>query len=1021
MRNLQGQSVRGAAFWVVSLLAFHPALLAAETKPTWQWPEPFRRDANLYAVSFLNPRVGWAVGDRGTILHTRDGGETWDLQPAPTVGRLESICFVGGEDGWIVGAKTIPFTHRSRGIVLRTSDAGETWNEDQSLLPGLRGVHFFNEQQGVTYGDPSAMYPSGVFCTQDGGAHWKPLTGQSKGWVHGSFQSASQGALLDRRGNLFEISNTNITAGPRVSDGPQLAFRLLELPNGRRIACGNQGLVSIGDGTPSVWQPISKPPENLPLTEFDWHAVDVVGNRIWIAGAPGTRILHSADSGSTWQVFDTGQTLPIHSIDFVDETHGWAVGGLGTILATSDGGRTWKPQHGNGKRLATLAVFGRPSEICWELVAQLAASDQYHVGVEVLAMEPTMLDRPHTTPAATRIHEATTQLGGVGAHLIQGLQVDDHQLLPTADQIRATWNADGPDTVRHLTEYLTRQLRIWKPEVVITPGPVNPRDGMTDLVRQITLQATEIANDAQQFPQQAQAGLTPWRVSRVTTFATAQGHGYAITGGRMVVPFGRTVTQLADRARCLVLQQPTAGLPDVYIRTSGTDEGYGILPTTTKSMQEIRRPRTDLPYDLEKQTKSIQRRRSLEVLLKTTKPAEPAIWQQAMHLAGELNEDHRGELFFACASHSLSYGQSTAGFQHLHEVAWQLPNHEWSEAARIHLFWYLASQEASMHWPLPTNLKSKASQEGGRIIEHQGRVVPAAFFDSNASPPEPPQDSDPISPNPDLHERDSLLQKTIRRIQTQQPDLYFEPLFRYPLAAYQRRTNQLDDALQFWKSQLSGRTPAAFRSWAASEVAINQTEGIPAKPVWSCPRVQKRPRLDGQLEDDIWREAGTISLRTTKQAKRDTATSMFIAYDAEYLYLAARCPKFSELSYLEAESGRQRDQDPDVDHIQICLDVDRDGVTSWRLTIDFRGWATDRLNNDLTWNPTWFIAQHHDASTWQVEAAIPLTQLTTDLPKPGVHWCVGVQRIAPTVDWQTWLQPAPIEAHPEEFGLLEFQ
>ena len=57
--------------------------------------------------------------------------------------------------------------------------------------------------------------------------------------------------------------------------------------------------------------------------------------------SPGTLVFHSADGGRSWESFSTRQNLPIHSLTFIDERNGWAVGALGTILATVDGGRTW--------------------------------------------------------------------------------------------------------------------------------------------------------------------------------------------------------------------------------------------------------------------------------------------------------------------------------------------------------------------------------------------------------------------------------------------------------------------------------------------------------------------------------------------------------------------------------------------------------------------------------------------------------------------------------------------------------
>src|SRR5437868_1957139 len=43
-------------------------------------PAEWLQDAELTAVTFVDADHGWAVGDRGVIWHTSDGGRTWKLQ-----------------------------------------------------------------------------------------------------------------------------------------------------------------------------------------------------------------------------------------------------------------------------------------------------------------------------------------------------------------------------------------------------------------------------------------------------------------------------------------------------------------------------------------------------------------------------------------------------------------------------------------------------------------------------------------------------------------------------------------------------------------------------------------------------------------------------------------------------------------------------------------------------------------------------------------------------------------------------
>ena len=64
----------------------------------------------------------------------------------------------------------------------------------------------------------------------------------------------------------------------------------------------------------------------------------------WACGRYGT-ILHTSDGGATWRPQSSGTTFTLSGICFVDTKNGWAVGNKGTILHTSDGGETWEKQE----------------------------------------------------------------------------------------------------------------------------------------------------------------------------------------------------------------------------------------------------------------------------------------------------------------------------------------------------------------------------------------------------------------------------------------------------------------------------------------------------------------------------------------------------------------------------------------------------------------------------------------------------------------------------------------------------
>ena len=103
----------------VVALAATPALAQPEPSP----PE-MREDAQLTAVTFLNADRGWAVGDRGVIWHTVDGGRSWKQQDSGVTCRLETVQFLDSDNGWAAGGWTQPYTHETHGVVLRTRDGG---------------------------------------------------------------------------------------------------------------------------------------------------------------------------------------------------------------------------------------------------------------------------------------------------------------------------------------------------------------------------------------------------------------------------------------------------------------------------------------------------------------------------------------------------------------------------------------------------------------------------------------------------------------------------------------------------------------------------------------------------------------------------------------------------------------------------------------------------------------------------------------------------------------------------------
>jgi len=86
-------------------------------------------EQDLKSITFVNDKVGWAVGNSGVIIHTEDGGSTWSAQRSNTNRSLNKIFSLNDKEGWITG---------DEGIVLYTIDGGRKWEEVTPNCPACR-------------------------------------------------------------------------------------------------------------------------------------------------------------------------------------------------------------------------------------------------------------------------------------------------------------------------------------------------------------------------------------------------------------------------------------------------------------------------------------------------------------------------------------------------------------------------------------------------------------------------------------------------------------------------------------------------------------------------------------------------------------------------------------------------------------------------------------------------------------------------------------------------------------------
>ncbi len=949
-------------------------------------------DARLSDVCFVDARKGWAVGDRGAVWHTDNGGKLWRRQTSGVDCTLWAVCFLDEQLGWAAGGFTHPYTHASTGVVLSTRDGGRNWSHNPKLLlPALRRIGFFGPDRGWAAGCRSAMYPSGAFATDDGGRSWRPLPGGNDApWRAADFVSPRAGALAGRNGSLAFVRGGALESVR--TDGFELRsfsrIRLIRPSYGWLI--GEGGLLLATDDLGRNWRSQSG---DLPkaIRHFDLAALAVRGAKCWVAGSPGTLVFHTADAGRTWDAFPTCTTVPIQAMAFADDQHGWAVGELGTILATDDGGRTWRRQRSGGSRAALLALFAEPQDVPLELIAQLAGGEGYLTVVEVLGRRDIEIPPRDNVPLSDRLHEAVVRLGGNAATAAWQFPLRQTGLRIGRRGIVAGWdNANDRSGLHALRARIVRSIRIWRPEAIVThdAGPkTNNKNPLGRIVRQAVLQAVGEAADPNAFPDQiAEAGLAPWRVKRVFgTMPPGERGAGKLSTARFAPRLGGTLAEAAAEPRGLLRDRFVPSPPTLTLRPLDGDELSGrdifagmALPPGSESRRKL----SPQPVEsIERLRRLAARRRHVQAIIER---ADRGAWSadqllaQIGQLTRDMDERSAGQIIFQLADRYYRTGRWPLAAETFQALAERYPRHPLAPPAMLWLLHYNVSGEAA--WRIT------------RGVSRRQRSLELAV----------------------------ALGKQIERTRF---DLFAEPAVRFPLAAAYRGLDQPRQAKRLYQIQSRGNGRDAWWACAQGELRIADAAARRIKPRLKCVKAQSKPRLDGRLDDAVWKRAETATLESAQHDDGDWPAAVLLAYDAEFLYLAIQCRNApNEKGNGNQPRRRPRDADlSDHDRVEVFLDIDRDYATFYRLTVDHRGWTNDRLWEDRTWNPTWYVAASRDEHGWTVEAAIPMKELTGQSPQSREVWAIGLQRVAPGVGFQSWNKPAAVDVLPDGFGHLEFE
>lgn len=236
-------------------------LLSDDDGKTYRQARTVPVSATLSAVTFIDDKRGWVVGQWGVILATSDGGETWQKQRMDIAvdQPLFSVRFTNDHDGIAVGLWS---------LMLQTHDGGKTWTRTTLPKPPGGGkadrnlYHVFADQKGALY---ISAEQGTVLKSTDGGTNWDYLATGGKGTLWSGVATPDGrivvGGLL---GSLFQSSDGGATWQPVKAETKSSITNLVA--NGKGLmAVGLDGLVmqQRADGAPFE---VAQRPDRAALT-----------------------------------------------------------------------------------------------------------------------------------------------------------------------------------------------------------------------------------------------------------------------------------------------------------------------------------------------------------------------------------------------------------------------------------------------------------------------------------------------------------------------------------------------------------------------------------------------------------------------------------------------------------------------------------------------------------------------------------------------------------------------------------
>lgn len=275
----------GLVLAALAALAINPAQAGFKgVLDTPALPTQLAAQRPLNAVVVAGARL-IAVGQRGHIVYSDDGGHTWKQAAVPVRSDLTAAFFSSPQHGWAVGHE---------GVVLHTADAGQSWKlqmDGQRAAASMK-AHYGSKAQG---GDAQAAALLAEIETY-------VAAGADKPFLDVWFENDQIGFVVGAFNLVFKTLDGGKTWAPwfdRIANPKRLHLYSIRGRGGRVYVAGEQGFVARLDAGAQRFETIPSPYTG------SFFGILPLASGALVHGMRG-HAFRIDDKGTTWRKLDTG-------------------------------------------------------------------------------------------------------------------------------------------------------------------------------------------------------------------------------------------------------------------------------------------------------------------------------------------------------------------------------------------------------------------------------------------------------------------------------------------------------------------------------------------------------------------------------------------------------------------------------------------------------------------------------------------------------------------------------------------